>query len=199
MNSLDDRMKHSCQVLSTTQDQRLSFTLGTVAFTNGSILTGSVSGASGIIKTVTVESGSWDSGNAAGYLILYNVSGDFGNEIISDKGTIPGSATASGPAVPQTSGMGTPQTTTSTAPYKCLFSNVSTAGGIQNYSSGDYVVAYDIVFLPGNAIIEEGDLILSTERGYNHTYKVTKVNVFDNYDNTVDHIEASLEVVSKKK
>jgi len=202
MNSLDSGMIHSCQVLSATQNHRLDFTSGSVAFTAGQILTGSVSGATGTIKSVVLSSGSWASGNAAGYLILYNVSGTFGNETIHDDHDegieTPGSATASGPVIPQTNGVGTPQTTTSSIHYACLFSSISVSGGIQIFDSGKYITANDIVFLPDNAVVQEGDYVTSSETGYNHTYRVEKVTTLYNKDGSIDHIEAQLKVVTKK-
>lgn len=200
MNSLDSMFIHSCEVISTTQDHRLNFSSGAVAFTVGELLTGAVSGAAGIIKSVSVSSGSWASGNAAGYLILYNVSGTFGNETIHDEGPseAPGSATASGPAIPLTNGIGTPQTTTSSSPYSCLFSTVSVSGGIQNYQPGNFITANNIVFLPNDAVVQEGDNVTSSNQGYNKNYKVTKVTTLYNKDGSIDHIEATLEVITKK-
>lgn len=200
MNSLDFGMKHTCQVVRTTQDQRLDFTSGTVAFTVGSLLEGETSGASGTIKSIVLSSGSWTGGNASGYLILYNISGTFGNETIQDEGTeTPGSATASGPVIPQTNGVGTPVMTSSRVTYSCKFTKISSNGGIQNYGSGDYITAYDIVFLPADAVVQEGDHITSSDPGHAYTYRVTQVNpLYNFFRNTIDHIEASLKVVEKR-
>ena len=85
MGSIDFAMVHKCQVLTTSQDNKLNFTSGSVVFTTGATLTGAISDASGVIKTIVLSSGSWAGGNAAGYLILYSVSGAFtSGETISD-------------------------------------------------------------------------------------------------------------------
>lgn len=197
MNSLNFGMLHTCQVISTSQDLKLNFTSGTAVFTVGSVLTGATSEARGTIKSITLSSGSWSSGNAAGYLILSNASGVFGSETIRDGRTIPGTATSSGPAIPQTNGVGTPTTTTISTTYSCRFSNAS--GGVPNYISGTNVLASDIVFLPANAVVKEGDIITSSNQGHVFSYTVTDVNTLYNFFNTtIDHIEASLKAVSKR-
>jgi hypothetical protein len=198
MNSLNFGMLHTCKVISTSQDQKLNFTSGTAVFTVGSVLTGATSKARGTIKSITLSSGSWSSGNAAGYLILSNVSGTFESESISDTGT--GRATASGPAIPHTNGVGTPQTTTVITEYACKFANTRQPGGsLPYYESGKYVASETIVFLPADAVVMEGDHITSTESGYNHTYEVTNVSMYENFfSGSIDHIEASLTAVEKR-
>lgn len=190
---------HSCNVLSTSQDQRLNFTAGSAIFTVGKVLTGATSHAHGTIKTVVLSSGAW-SGTAAGYLILSAVSGTFGIETITDSGTIPGHATGQGPAIPETDDVGFPATTTTTTPYDCRFENIRNPGGsLYNSESGEYISAEPIVFLPDEAVVVEGDYISSSEAGYNSTYEVTFVNtLYDFFDTTIDHIEASLRVVEKR-
>lgn len=201
MNSLDFGMIHSCTVLSTTQDQRLNFTAGNKVFTVGKILTGATSEARGTVKTLVLSSGSWSSGNAAGYLILSACTGVFSVETITDNGTIPGSAAGHGPTIPETNDVGTPAvTTTSTAYDKCRFENIKNpAGYLYNSDSGEYIAREPIVFLPADAVVRQGDQISSTETGFNTTYEVTFVNpLYEFFDNTIDHIEASLEVVEKR-
>lgn len=198
MNSLNFGMKHTCQVISTTQDQKLNFTLGTAVFTVGSVLTGATSEATGTIKSITLSSGSWSAGNAAGYLILSNVSGTFASESIRDAGT--GRATSSGTTTPYTNGVGTPYTTSTSTAYSCKFANARQSfGSLPAFDSGKYVLAETLVFLPADAVVTEGDYITSTEAGYNHTYEVTHVDTLYNlFDHTIDHIEASLKAVSKR-
>ena len=77
----------------------LAFDNGTSEFTESSTLTGQSSGATATIDEVTVHSGTWPGGDAAGFLSLSNTSAatvtfQDGEEII-DEG-IPGSATAVG-------------------------------------------------------------------------------------------------------
>lgn len=53
-----------------TVDEMLNFNTGSVAFTSGQTVTGATSDATGTIVSVIVTSGSWGSGNAAGYLAI---------------------------------------------------------------------------------------------------------------------------------
>lgn len=198
--SLDFCLVHSCNVLSTTQDQRLYFTSGSDVFTVGKVLTGGTSNAHGTIKTVVLSSGTW-SGTAAGYLILSAVTGIFGTEIITDDGMIAGHAVGQGPVIPETNVVGTPATTTKTTPYNCNFTNVrNPSGSLYNSESGEYLTAEPLVFLPADAVVRQGDLISGSEPGYNSTYEVTFVNTlyYSFFDTTIDHIEASLKVVEKR-
>jgi len=80
-----------------TEDVILEFDTGTAEFTEDATLTGQTSGATAVIDEVTVDSGSWAGGDAAGFLSLSNVSGTFeDDEMIVDDETSPGSATANG-------------------------------------------------------------------------------------------------------
>lgn len=55
----------------------LSFTAGVNALVDGNTVTGQTSGATGTIKRVVVESGSWSGNDAAGRLIFASVTGTF--------------------------------------------------------------------------------------------------------------------------
>jgi hypothetical protein len=55
----------------------LSFNLGSIALVDGNTVTGQTSGASGTIRRVVVESGSWSANDAAGRLIFASVTGTF--------------------------------------------------------------------------------------------------------------------------
>lgn len=61
----------------TTVDEKLAFNTGTAAFTVGQVVTGTTSGATGTIISVTVSSGSWVGGDAAGYLVIRGGNGNF--------------------------------------------------------------------------------------------------------------------------
>jgi len=202
MNSLNFSMTQTCNILSTSQDHILNFTAGSVAFTAGYTLTGAVSHATGIIKSLVLSSGSWAAGTAAGYLTIYAVSGTFQAESITDNKSIltPGSATSSGASVPQTNAVGTPTQTTKTTAYACKFSNTSRFGGAFSYQdSGKYTVSEPMVFLPAAAVVEAGDTLTTTTPGYNHTYEITAVDTLYNlFLSSIDHIEASLKAVSKR-
>ena len=55
----------------------LSYTTGTIELVEGNIITGQNSGATATVRRVTVESGDWTAGDAAGRLIFASVSGTF--------------------------------------------------------------------------------------------------------------------------
>jgi hypothetical protein len=74
----------------------LNFDAGSADFAVGDIITGGTSAATGEVLVVTVTSGTWGGGNAAGRLVLFNVSGTFqDNEAITAAG---GAAVANGTA-----------------------------------------------------------------------------------------------------
>lgn len=74
----------------------LNFDAGSADFAVADIITGGTSGATGEVLVVTVTSGTWGGGDAAGKLILFNVSGTFqDNEAITAAG---GAAVANGGA-----------------------------------------------------------------------------------------------------
>jgi len=206
MGSLLLGMIHSCTIISSSQDQKLSFTSGSAAFTEGDPLTGTDSEASGTIKELVLESGSWMSGNAAGHLVLSTVSGTFqAGETIHDEHT--GAAIASGPAEPVTNGVGTPQTTSAPTPYPtCRFSEPLRSGGstIQSLESGSYIVAEPLLFLLNDAVIQEGDLVTSSVEHYEGPYKVMHVGVLyelfldSSGDPVIDHYEVDLKAVEKR-
>jgi len=202
MNSLTFSMTQTCNILSISQDHIVNFVSGSVAFTAEYTLTGAVSHATGIIKSVVLSSGSWAAGTAAGYLTVYSVSGTFQAESITDNKSLitPGSALSSGASIPQTNAVGTPTTTTKTTAYACKFSNTSKLGGAFSYQdSGKYLVSEPMVFLPANAVVSVGDTLTTTTQGFNHTYEITAVDTLYNlFLSSIDHIEASLKVVSKR-
>jgi len=75
----------------------LNYDNGTSEFTEGATLTGQTSGATGVIKWFTNDSGDWAVGTAAGTLTLKEVSGTFlDDEIIEDSNSPAGSAFADG-------------------------------------------------------------------------------------------------------
>jgi hypothetical protein len=203
IGSLQLGMIHNCNILSSTQDQKLSFVSGSTAFAEGDLLAGEVSEASGTIKETVLESGSWTTGNAAGYLILSNVSGTFqAGETIHDEHL--GASLTSGPVEPVTNGVGTPQLTTTSTPSSCRFSQASRSGGIQSLESGDYIVSEPLLFLPKEAVIQEGDIVTSNVRGYTGPYKVVYVGtLYELFPNAsgeyeIDHLEVELKAVKKR-
>jgi hypothetical protein len=184
MSALNLGMIHSCTVLSSTQDQKLEYSAGSVPLNVGAILTGKTSGATGTVKSIE-----------SGYLVLSTVSGTFQEETITDdKG---GNATASGPASPHTDGVGTPQHTTTSSSYDCRFAH-SKSGGIITEGSGEHLRSEPIVFLPAAAVVQAGDQITGNADGYNKTYRVTAVQPFYQlFSSTVRNYEATLKAVEK--
>lgn len=57
--------------------RQLSFHSGHLAIVDGNIVTGQISGATGTVTRVVLESGSWSAGDAAGRLIFASVTGTF--------------------------------------------------------------------------------------------------------------------------
>jgi hypothetical protein len=203
MGALQLGMIHTCNILSSTQDQKLFFTSGSTAFSEGDLLVGVDSEASGTIKEIVLESGSWTTGNAAGYMVLSNVSGTYqAGETIQDEHE--GTSLASGTAEPVTNGVGTPQLTTTSNPSSCRFSQASRSGGIQSFESGEYIVSEPLLFLPKEAVILEGDKVTSNVRGYTGPYKVEHVEVLyelftdSSGDYEIDHLEVELKAVKKR-
>lgn len=201
IGSLRLSMIHTCNILSSTQDQKLTFSSGAVAFTEGSLLTGVDSEATGIIKDMVLESGTWATENAAGYLILSNVSGVFQTgEVISDDKE--GEALASATLEPVTNGVGTPQMTTTATASTCRFSQ--TSGGLKSLESGDYIISEPLLFLPADAVILEGDFITSTTPGYSGTFETMNVETMyklfmnSSGEYEIDHLEVGLKSVNKR-
>ncbi|MEO1169922.1 MAG: hypothetical protein AAFW97_14550 [Pseudomonadota bacterium] len=79
---------------------RLGFTSGgTTAIAAGDTVTGATSAATGVVERISITSGSWDAGDAAGYLVLSGQSGTFQAENLDVGGdanlaTIAGDSTA---------------------------------------------------------------------------------------------------------
>lgn len=207
MGIIDFVMMHECQVQKSSHEHHLNFTNGTKAFLAGSVLTGSTSHATATINSVTLSSGSWTGGTAAGELSLYSVSGTFTTgETITDSQLTKGSAKASGSNVPQTNDAGTPTNVIKKLPsdstyYDCLFETKGTAGNyILDSEAGKTILTSIIVSLPSTADISEGDLILTTESGWAGTYEVQKVDAPEiPFSGIVDHKEAILKKVEKRQ
>ena len=61
----------------TAQYYTIAFITGSAVIAAGDTITGATSGATGKVVGVTLESGSWVRGNAAGYLVVYDITGTF--------------------------------------------------------------------------------------------------------------------------
>ncbi len=84
--------------------------------------------------------------------------------------------------------------------YKCLFSKVSTSGNyISSGEVGKVITSSHMVFLPADAVVEEGDMISTDEAHWAGTYEVQNVDApIIPSTGVVDHIEAFLKVVKKR-
>lgn len=201
---LDTGLIHSCTITRKSQDQKLSFTLGSVIFTVSRIVQGASSHAAGTIKSVTLSSGSWALGTAAGYLILSGASGTFtaGEAITETTGTVKGTAQASGAATLESNEVGTPIITeTSTVNNGCRFSYKNLQQGIQSQGeSGRFILKIPMVFFAAGTDVQEADHITTTETGWSgKTFEVTNVDTIPEFNSsTIDHIEAQLSSLEKK-
>jgi hypothetical protein len=85
-------------------------------------------------------------------------------------------------------------------PYNCLFSNISTAGNsISIAEAGKLITSTFMVFLPAEAVVEEGDFISTEEPNWKGTYEVQKVDAPEiPFSESVDHKEAFLKAVKKR-
>lgn len=204
MNALDLSMIHTCNIIKQVRDQKLGFAGGSSAYTVSNIVYGTVSNAEGKIKSWTLSSGSWTLGNAAGYIMISNVSGIFEAGEALEELVIPGNTGGSAhisSISPETNEVGTPvYSSVSTKIDKCLFTKISITGGAIVYQkSGPFVSKQLIVFLPSYVIVKQGDRISSIEPGFTDNYKVEDVDTLFEFNSTViDHIEAYLSVYQKE-
>lgn len=201
LNSLLFGMKHSCYIQKTAQDYKVNFVSGSAVFNLSQVVSGGTSGATGTIKTVTVLSGAWESGTAAGSIILSFISGTFQNgEAIQDDGDTPGQATVSGVQKGEIDSYGDPITTTTRTISVCSFDEEGgRSSAVINSTGGQFIIKVPLLFLPPAAVIEEGDQVQGNSTHFNKLYKVTKVSYPEGlFNDEVDHIEAVLELVEKK-
>ena len=195
MDAFDFSLTQKCTVVTERQDQGLLFSSGSAALTIGQILQGQTSKAIGKIKSLTLTSGSWGAGDAAGEIILSSVLGIFRTEIIKDGAE--GQATSQGPGTPLKNEVGTPQITKEFTECDCLFFTLGSGGGgsgIQFMPSGEYVLATHYIFLYPDTDIEEGDTV-TTDEPYisDHIFRVMDTDPqYDPVLEEIHHIEARL-------
>lgn len=72
---------------------RLAFTAGATEPAIGAMITGGTSGATAVVRRVVVQAGDWSTDDAAGYLIVTNVTGTFQAETVAGL-TVSGAQTA---------------------------------------------------------------------------------------------------------
>lgn len=167
---------HSISIEGTpVNDTKLPFTTGTATFTVGKTVTGGTSHKTGVIKSLTLSTGSWGGGTAAGYLVLHTVSGTFqSGETITDNGTVPGSAKAGTPTT-NSDEYGVPTVTYTTTTAKCRF---TPASPMVDNASGERIIGKPkITVLPsisvsvGNRITFDGTVyrVTSTHYAYDGT------------------------------
>lgn len=112
---------------------KFTFNTGTNEIKAGDTITGKTSNATAVVVSVTVESGSWAGGDAAGYIIVRDMRGTFSLEIVKVSGV--DSATLTSGATIQTRFGG------------YVFDVEYDSGGIDNYPDpGEKIVAVEAVF-----------------------------------------------------
>lgn len=105
-----------------TLGKTLAFTTGTAIINDGDTVTGATSGATGVVARVSVQSGTWSSGDAAGILVLSSTTGTFSAGEFLKVGGV-NKATGSGAATQITLAPG--------GRYECVIANFG--GGTANY------------------------------------------------------------------
>lgn len=79
---------------------------------------------------------------------------------------------------------------------ECRFYYSNSNSRIITPDSGSHAVSTPSVMLPGTVTVTQGNLITSTDSGFDHTFKVTATNpIYYLFYNTVHHWECDLEVV----
>jgi hypothetical protein len=189
--SLSSQFHHRCNIETSVPDQRLKFKNGTATFTVGKDLDGAQSGARGTIKSLTLLSGSWSNGDAAGYLVLSDVQRVFNaNESISDDGIVHGSAGTDGLATVNTDAYRKETVTTSTTVVKCRFSNHRATSFSE--SSGPHIKFDLSVMFPPSIVVVSGMKVEGLTAPYNHVYKIVGEPIAKYSDNKPHHITAYL-------
>lgn len=165
---------HPVSIARTYTDYVVPFTNGSAVFTVGETLTGASSDATGVIKSVSVTSGSWAEGDAAGQVIVYAYSSTpyTPAETITDTGDTPGSAIVSATPYEHVS-LGDRQETSVSTTVSARFGEDT--GTTQEGEPGSIVSSTTILMLPAGTDIDEDDTLVSTNTGYVGTYRVGKV------------------------
>lgn len=105
----------------------LNFDAGSADFAATNIVTGGTSGATGEVLVVSVTSGTWGGGDAAGYLVLFNVVGTFqNNEAITATGA---AAVVNGTAIERGASNDTDDTTWLRAAIVATRADIQTVPG----------------------------------------------------------------------
>lgn len=193
MSSFRDLLIHTCIIWRRYAKQKQFYRTGTAAFTIGETVTGKTSKTTGVIDNFTLSSGTWESGNAAGYLILTAVSGTFqdGEDLISTSG----SAIANGTNIDYLN------------PYKekewyweiernnvpCRFTEAfSSNQGYKLSPQGETILEQPSVFFDADITLGEGaQKLVTTDTGFAGIYKIDRILVKYNRD-TLHHYEVSV-------
>lgn len=95
---------------------------------------------------------------------------------------------------------GTPITNYVSTDSVCLFENNPTDfNSVKLTEAGEFIVSSPIVFLPADTVIEQGDLIVTTQSNWAGTYEVKHVDAPEiPFSGIVDHKEACLKKVAKR-
>ena len=158
---------HTATLRSRRQQFVLAYDNGTAAFTPGKTLTGTTSHATAVI----VSSGSI----ASGSLYLHTIYGTFlDNEVITDNGTVPGTAIVNGVIAEAFDQYG-----------QLVYSDVDVVVACRFYSQKDavqqagqtlYIVTTQRVMIPATSTPVNGDQLITTSTGYAGTYQIGNVS-----------------------
>lgn len=171
---------HTATIQGRTKKKTLPFDGGTAVFTAGDTVTGTAgeTTATGKIESVTLETGSWGAGTAAGYLIVTGVSGSFVDDmVLTDEHT--GMAVQNGAISDYENTYGENEFTweTSQASVSCRFYYQSAGGsGLKVHEAGEVQEAPLSVMLPGTVTINDTEYrITTTQAGFTGTYAISRV------------------------
>lgn len=188
MTSLALGLIHTCILISKTQDQKLLFDQGNAEIIEGSVLTGNTSGAYGSVKSVVIDSGSWEGDDAAGYLTLSNVSGEFSDDEIIRTNTS-GTASADGTNIPHHLEYGVPSYTESTTSTSCRFITSSGKNTTEKNDRGEHLIDEPVLILPNTLSPKAGD----TVEAFSETYTINGVEpIYNLFNNSIHHYECEL-------
>ncbi len=199
LNSLSFGMKQNCKIIKTVQDVRVNFISGSSVFSIAQTVSGEISGATGLIKTVYVSSGAWGTGDAAGYLIISFCDGVYQEgETLSDDGITPGEAVLT-TTKKVVDSFGAPVYSTTETSTICSFDDLAnSSAGIVDYIAGKFVVRDGNLFAPSDLDVLEGDYVQGESEGFTGLYKALKIARVPNmFNSDIDHLEIALEKVLK--
>lgn len=190
---IDNPFRQKCIVHTEANDQRIRFKSGTSICTIGALLMGGQSGATGLVKEQTVETGTFETFDATGYLILSFVEGTFeDDERLQDDGIIWGQCVCDGTNEENSNDYMPATTTWFEQEVACKFQ--TPRGGTVVLASGERVTDLPKVMIPGNITVREGDKVSSEITGFAGPFIVRKVYPIGT-DDRIHHWRCDLEML----